>query len=292
MKIFWSILMIVFFAGNLFSQDLVVTGEGDSLNCKITDLKDKYVHFTFKYKGETRSTLLPISEVKTYRYNYFSTSEVLPNEIVGVELYPHWKLGFNGGWSYETADIADNVPADFKNYVKELKSGYHFSGDATYFFSEQIGLGLKYVMFKTSNHIDNIYVIPVNGAPKYGKMSDDISVSFIGPSLSTRLLSENKLNSFVMNLALGYMGYTDDQVVIDKYKVTGSTFGLAYDFGYDVGISKNVAVGIQISYVTGTLFEYKIDDGTSSKTVKLEKDQYESLSRFDISIGLRFNSTN
>ena len=92
-----------------------------------------------------------------------------------------------------------------------------------------------------------------------------------------------------MNLSLGYMGYSNDKVIIDKYKMTGSTMGLSFDVGYDIGLSENLSLGFQISFLTGTLFEYDWNDGRKTETIKLEKGEYESLNRIDFSVGLRFS---
>jgi len=39
----------------------------------------------------------------------------------------------------------------------------------------------------------------------------------------------------------------------------------------------------------GTLNQYNYDDGKTKKTIKLEKDNLENISRIDLSIGLRWN---
>lgn len=282
------VLLITFCKEAVFAQDLIVTNEGDSINCKITKVKTDNIYFTFKHKDEIRSTLLPMSNVKTHQIDFYQTSEVPKEKVVGYEDYQHFRLAINGGYSYQTAKVAESVPSDFKDYVKELKSGYHFGGDFTYYFTEPLGFGFKYYLFKTSNSLDNIYLEDTDGNRTYGKMSDNLTISFIGPSFSTRLLNHDKSNAFLMNLSLGYMGYSNDKVIIDKYKMTGSTMGLSFDIGYDIGLSENLSLGFQISFISGTLFEYEWDDGSIKETVKLEKGEYESLNRIDFSVGLRF----
>jgi hypothetical protein len=183
---------LIFCFVNSFSQDLVVTQEGDSLNCKITKVQSDNIYFTFKHKEEIRSTLLPVNQVKSYLYNYFQTAVVPVNKIVGNEIYPQWRFAINSGWSYQTAKVGDNVPSGFKQYAENLKSGYHIGGDVTYYFSEPLGFGFKYLLFKTSNQMDNIYVTKTDGTKKYGRMSDGISITFIGPTFYTRLLNSNK----------------------------------------------------------------------------------------------------
>jgi len=283
------LLILIFISNSIFSQDLIVTNDGDSINCKITKVKTDNIYFTFKHKDEIRSTLLPVSSIKTHQFDYFQTSEVPKDKVVGYENYQHFRIAINGGYSYQTAKVAESVPSDFKGYIRELKSGYHFGGDLTYYFTEPLGFGFKYYLFKSSNSLDNIYLEDTDGNRTYGRMSDDLTISFIGPTFSTRLLSHDKKNAFLMNLSLGYMGYSNDKVIIDKYKMTGSTMGLSYDIGYDIGLSENISLGFQISFLTGTLFEYDWNDGTNTETIKLEKGEYESLNRIDFSVGLRFS---
>lgn len=280
-------ISVTLFSVSVQAQDLIITNEGDSLNCKITKIKSDNIYFIFKYKDEIRSTLLPLGQVKYHQYNYYQTSEVPANKVVGNEIYPHFRAAINGGWSYRVAKLADNIPSDFEQYMKDLKSGYHYGLDLSYFFSEQLGFGFKYYYYKSKNEIDNVYVTLPNGSTQYGKMSDDISINFIGPFFSTRLLDSNKKNGFLLNLGIGYMGYTDKAVLISDLTIKGSTLGLCWDIGYDIGLSENLSLGFQLSYMIGTLTQYDLSDGVHTEKVKLEKDKYESLSRIDLSIGLR-----
>jgi hypothetical protein len=281
--------VLTFVSNSIFSQDLIVTNEGDSINCKITKVKKDNIYFTFKHKDEIRSTLLPMTSVKVHQSDYYQISEVPEEKVMGYENYQHFSFAVNGGYSYQTAKVSEIVPSDFKDYVKGLKSGYHFGGDLTYYFTEPLGFGIKYYQFKSSNSLANIYLEDSDGNRTYGKMSDDLTISFIGPTFSTRLLNHNKNNALLMNLSLGYMGYLNDKVIIDKYKMTGNTMGLSVDVGYDIGLSEYLSLGFQISFLTGTLFQYEWNNGTMTGTVKLEKGEYESLNRIDFSVGLRFN---
>lgn len=281
----------MFSFGNLLAQDLIVTNEGDSINCKITKVKTDNIYFTFKHKEEFRSTLLPMSNVRTHQFEYYQTSEVPAEKIVGYENYQRFRIAINGGYSYMPAKISENTPSDFKDYAKELKSGYHFGFDASYYFTEPLGFGVKYFVFKSKNSLDNIYAEDIDGNRRYGKMSDDITISFIGPTFSTRLLNSDKTNAFILGLSIGYIGYTNNYVLIDDFEMTGSTAGFVFEIGYDIGLSENVSLGFQISSIAGNLFEYKISDGVNTETVKLDSDEDEliSTSHIDFSVGLRIN---
>ena len=290
MKNLIGLLLFAIITDSLCAQDLIVTHEGDSINCKITKVKTDNIYFTFKHKDEIRNTLLPVTSVKNHLFDFYSKSEVREDKILGYKgNFQRFRVAINGGYSYQTAKIHESVPSDFKDYVKELKSGYHFGGDLTYYFTEPLGIGIKYYQFRTKNSLDNIYLEYDDGNRTYGKMSDDLIISFIGPTFSTRLLSHNKSNAFILNLSVGYMGYSNKRVLITDYKTSGSTVGVAIDFGYDIGLSENLSLGIQISSIAGGLSEYDQNDGTTTKKIKLEKGDYESLNRIDFSIGLRYS---
>jgi len=292
--------LILFFlitvANSIFSQDLIVKNDGDSINCKITKVKAGNVYFTFVHRNEIRNTLIHLSNVEDYKYGYYQISDLYEEDVdkyegnaVRYNDYQHFRFAVNGGYSYMTAKIDKSVPADFKKYVKEMKTGYHFGGDISYYFSESLGVGGKCYIFKTSNSLDDVYLEDLNGYRRYGKMSDDMTITFIGPLFSTRLLNWNKRNAFLMNLSLGYMGHSKNAVLIDKYKITGSTVGISFDIGYDIGLSKNFSLGFQLSFLSGTMDKYNLSNGGQTETIKLEKGKYENLSRIDFSVGLRFN---
>ncbi|HNW51041.1 MAG TPA: hypothetical protein PKH79_08165 [Prolixibacteraceae bacterium] len=271
--------VLTLFTITLRAQDLIITSDGDSLNCKITKIKPEKIYFTFKYKDEIRNTLLPMYKVKYHQSNYFQQSEI-PSTITGnKEIYPRFRAAINGGWSYRTARVSDNVPSGLKEYTKNLKSGLNYGVDLTGFFSEQIGIGLKCQNFRSKKEMDG---------SQYGNVSDDISICFIGPMMSTRLLNDTKKNGWFFNLGVGYLGYKDDAYVNSNMTIKGATAGICWEIGYDIGISKNMSIGFQLSSIGGTLTGYDVSNGYTTQTIQLDKENQEGLHRFDFSVGLRF----
>ncbi|MDR2065484.1 MAG: hypothetical protein LBP85_07250 [Prevotellaceae bacterium] len=289
MKYIFTFILLALFLMPLGAQDLIVTGDGDSLNCKITKIKTDNIYFTFKHKDEIRNTLLPVNRIKDYKINYYATAEVPMEKIKFNEIYPHFRIAINGGWSYRTAKIIDVEP-DFKDYMKDLKSGFHYNIDMYYYFTEMFGFGLKYNNALFNNNINNVKVTYEDNSSKYGKMSDDIQINFIGALFSARFFNSKKTNCWLTDIGFGYLGYKNKATLVSDTKtLKGSTFGLYLSVGYDIGISKNFALGFQLSLVTGSLNQFKSTDGNRTETIKLENGKYENLSRMDLSIGLRFN---
>lgn len=284
------LLLIAFFTclSPVFSQDLIVTNKRDSINCKITKIKKNNIYFTFSHKDEIRSTLLPVGEIKDYELNFFKNSEVPHEKVVDNQIYKHIRIALNGGYGYRTNKMSSTIPSGFSEYSKKIKSGLQFSGDLTYYFTEPLGIGMKYSSFKASNSMSNIYIEESNGNRRYGNMSDNIRISFIGPFFSTRFLNKDKTNALLMNVALGYMRYKNNFTLIDPYKLTGSTMGMAFDIGYDFKFSSNLILGVQLSAISGVLTGYKLYDGSTTQNIELQKENYEGLNRLELSLGLRF----
>ncbi len=196
-------------------------------------------------------------------------------------------ITLNGGYSHLIAKISKEVPDDFRQYTKELKSGYHIGGDLSYFFSELYGAGIRYNLFRTSNSVNNIYVTDQNNNTRYGMMKDDISVNYIAPSFVSRGINKKGNAELLMSLSLGYVNYQNNALLIDPVKITGSTLGGAFDFGYAVKLSKKLSLGLQASYFAGKLTKITYTRGATQEIRKLENDEAESLNRIDISAGLR-----
>lgn len=288
MKTLLTSLLSLFLLMPLFSQDLIVTADGDSINCKITKIKGDNIYFTFKYKEDIRSTLLPKSSVAHCQNNYFNVSNVPDNIVAFKQEYQRFRIGAHGGYSYQTAKVASSIPDDFHDYFKELKSGYHIGGDFSFYFAGQLGAGIRASLFRTSNSMGDIYVEDEFGNRTYGVMSDKLSVLFIGPQLSIRTLNRTKKNAWIYNLGVGYISYHDSKMLVTPFDITGSTIGLSADFGYDIGLTKNLALGFQITALNGILTSYEISDGLTTKEVELAEGESESLSRLDFAIGLRW----
>ncbi len=291
MKTIFTLIALLLITKAVSSQDLIVTSDGDSINCKITKVKKENIYFTFKHKDEIRSTLLPIEKVSNHQINFFQESDVPKDKVIGHPNYQQFRFAINGGFGYQAAKIGDGVPSDFKDYVRKLKSGFVVGADLTYYFSEVFGLGVKYARFNSSNNLDNIYIEDDQGVRQYGRMSDKLTIGFFGPTISTRFLNSTKSRALILVLGMGYMRYNDDKLIVNNYKMTGNTFGMSYDIAYEFELTKKTSLGFQLSLISGYLSSYKWDDGSTIQTVKLGKDENdpnESLYRIDLTIGLRF----
>lgn len=204
-------------------------------------------------------------------------------------VFPRLRLAVTGGYGYLTAPIASDIPPFMKPFLEDLKSGAFYGFDAAYYFTEKYGVGFRYYNFNSSAMLQgNIYIMKPDSTLKLGKLGDDVSISFIGPSFNSRYLSPGRKHSFLYNIGLGYLGYNSKKVIVDKFLMTGSTVGLLYEIAYDYSLSSDISIGVQVAYISGVLTAYDWNDGTTTKRVNLDNKNYEGISHLDLGIGLRY----
>ncbi|TAH00912.1 MAG: hypothetical protein EAZ15_08080 [Sphingobacteriales bacterium] len=273
------------------AQDLILTNTGDSINCKITKVEPENVYFTFNRDNQIRSTLINTTQLKEYKFNFYKSTLLPANKVFNNKEYSHWRYGFNIAYGYQTAKSGAYKNSIEKDYYNGLRSGFSFGADVTYFIQEAYGIGFKYNRFLTSNTLNNATLIPNNGGPSFiGNLSNDININFIAPCFSIRGIPKNEKNALIMNVALGYVGYRNNEISDKKYEATSSSFGAMLDFGYDVGLSKSTALNFQLSYLASTLSYMDVYDGTKTERRTFDKNSLIGLGRIDVCVGLKFRS--
>ncbi len=286
---YFLMVATAFILSTAHAQDLIVTYEGDSLNCKITKIKDNFVYFIFTYDNSHRKTLLPLDKITYYQYNYYYQPELSPDILRKHASFSRFKIALSGGWSYRLGKVSDMVPMDYQSYVKKLKMGYHYGGDITFYVSKQWGFGIKSTNFRAKNELLNVPYTSMDGTVVYGVMRDDISIYLIAPYVSSRVFDSYNRHSLMFNFGIGYVGYDNKAVLLSDIRIKGSTLGLLWDVGYDIGLTKNIALGFQFSFIAATLTSCDITSGGYTQHVTLSKGTYENLSRIDVSVGVRVN---
>ena len=168
--------------------------------------------------------------------------------------------------------------------------GGHLGADIICFVSENIGIGARYTRFRTSGELRSAPLQDLTtGQMRFGKISDDIAVRFIGPSFNTRVSAPDRKSHFISGVSVGHLAYRNNATVLDDFTLTGNTWGLVWDLGADVALSEHMSLGFTLSYTLGRLSQLNLNDGRRNRTIKLDEDELEGLSRIDLTIGLRLN---
>jgi len=280
------LLLIIFSAHSVFSQDLIVTLSNDSLNCNITQIESDYIHFDYVYNEEVRNSVLMISTLKTYQEKFYSESELPTRRNSNID-YPRFHIIISGGGSYLFDPMLSDVNEIFKDYYQELKMGYNLGVDVNYYFNKTIGLGIKYNYFNSSSSDKGSS--SGDGFTSAWDISENIMINFAGPTFLARFLSKKNGNAFIIGVSVGYMWYKDDAVFFEPAIVSGNTFGLNIDASYHISLSEKFFLGFSVSSTLGFMNKVNIDDGQTTQTFDFEKfEDYKNIYRADLSIKLGF----
>jgi hypothetical protein len=105
------------------------------------------------------------------------------------------------------------------------------------------------------------------------------------------------LNRFILNSGsevymggnIGYQAYKD-QVSANGalVSITGGTAGVGLEVGYGMKVSDGSKLYLNLSLLSGTITKINVEDGGRKETVKLEKGEYESLARLELTVGVVF----
>ncbi|PRD47249.1 hypothetical protein [Sphingobacterium haloxyli] len=203
-----------------------------------------------------------------------------------------WELSFHGGWSYRIAKLNEQVPPDFVDYAKRLRSGYHIGAGLDFFWRENMGVGLRYSRFGSREHEEYVTYtdIATGQVIGEGEMSDDIVVNFIAPAFNYRYIFPNRKAALQMHYAVGYLSYTNNPLFNGRYPViTARSFGVSLGADLVVPLGRRLAFSAGATLLGGNFGTLKVEYAGMTEIIKAkDNDERENVSRIDLSAGLRF----
>ena len=227
--------------------------------------------------------LLPL--VLLVSFSLSAQEVVTSDQAVSINT-PQWRIGLQVGGAYRLAS-ADNSNSVLKEHYKKLKKGYTYGADATRFFNDYFGIGVKYHDLHCS-HSEYVTATYDDGSTESGRLSDDLDISFIGPFVSCRRMSNSGKFAWYFNIGAGYMGYRDNAMAIDSYKINGGTIGFWDEAGLDYCLTEKLSIGASFYVANGTLTSCKLKEGTNRpEKVTLSEDERIGLGHIGLSIGAR-----
>ncbi len=201
---------------------------------------------------------------------------------------PRLRVAVQGGGVYRFGKLPSDASPDTRAYLKNLKAGYTYGADVTYFFSEALGVGARYNNIHTSSSATGTITFDT-GETASGKIQDIIDICFAGPFVTYRWLNASGKNAFLLSYGIGYCGFKDAAIAVDPYTVKGWTLGQYAEIGYDFGLSDRLSIGPALTLFRGTLSSYRrTDENGISEDVKLEYGSFESLNSLNLTVGLRY----
>ena len=227
-RFFFIPLILLFCPFSVKAQDLLVTINRDSLNCKMEKPKNDFYPITFVLDDEEISGLIHKDSVLFFKKDVFRGMD--DNRL--RPWYSLVELGFDVGAAYQYGKFRiDDDLTDKSNFG--AKTGLYLGTDLTYYISKQIGYGLKY---------------------NYRSfLSGNVCYQYVGPMMAFRFPERNKSNHFFFNFSggLGWMVQSNAPVqhilLRPRIKMHAKAFTGDIAVGYGFKLSKRVSVHTKVS---------------------------------------------
>lgn len=293
-----TILTIAYFSVVFLAnaQDRIITNQNDTINCKISKVTSSNIFFTIRTGNVSTGGKVERNNVLSY-YSENGTDDVNTGFITPAA--SRWRLGLSGGLNYITASSSEAETAliqqgvtkqDAKSYYNDLKLGLSGGADLHYMITKMYGIGMIYKFYSTNSKIESFFD-PQDGVNLiFGQMNEKIYVHYAGLSFySEQFMRSNPRWKFSACYSAGMAFYRDEAIVVNTpFLLTGKAFATNLDLGLEYFVFPRISAGINVSYFLSSLKKVTLNDGNSTTVQELEKENYENISRLDLSVGIRF----
>ena len=248
------------------SQDIIVTNQSDTIDCKITRLTDDFIHFSVYDKSGVllMRSRLPLSGISHYSKGEVEETvvEIKEEDQIVFEEFrpPSFRISLNTGYTYQFGGYEGAPTA----YADQLQSLWFLGGDFHYFLTESFGVGVKYNRTSTNAEfvLDNPVTIELNNQPFTLSSIEDEKVKFNYFAVSL-MYRNNFSEDQAMNyyLAAGVIRYRSDGSFngTTPFFEEGNTFAVSLGLSYDFRFIENVGIGAGIEVNIARLKE--LDSG-------------------------------
>ena len=214
-----------------------------------------------------------------------TTKTDTPSKTQTVKVSPQkFRIGAQAGYGYRIARIQNSSDDPvMQDHLEKLKHNLSFGADLSYYFTNFIGVGIKYNAIVSHVVTNDITYHFADGDKKYNYLSELVDIHYFAPLFTTQFFTLPHKQCLFANAGAGYVLYRRNAMLFKQGKVPetqeiANTFKHSAAFfaeiGYDFFVSKHFAIGLQ----TSLLVEFK-----KGKWV-----EPENLSHIDISLGFRF----
>ncbi|MFZ4546399.1 MAG: hypothetical protein ACOYN4_03135 [Bacteroidales bacterium] len=192
-------------------------------------------------------------------------------------------VGASFGPSLLLEKAPDSLIPQVQDFFNKLRSGWAFGFESQYFFNQYIGAGAKYSRFNTKLSVDSMAIQFLTNT-LYINVSNNMRMHTLTPMAYGKIpLMKNKI-TVSGGVGPAWLIYRNiGQSSIDSATIKGSSPGLSTSLSVSYQILPNIHLGLHGTYIRAFLKEYTKENGSQ---VKLEEQDYQNLSRIDLSFGV------
>lgn len=305
------ILFALLFVNECFAQDRIILSSGDTIHCTISKVTKKYLYYRQDYNGVTAKGKILKNNISEWNYYVaknvpepFFTEPEIP--VYGLETEPdiltqtkqadRLRISLNAGPAYLAGNPENAIQSlqekgvsagDAKRYYHNLKMGFQARGSAFIHLMGSYWLGAMYHGFYSTSEITTPMAID-DDYMYYGKLGERYFVNFAGASFSSSTrYGRSKRIGVNSSFAFGPAFYRDEaEMLNDQVLIQGVALGTNLTLGLEYFFRPNISIGLESSLFSSQAKKITVTTAQSTEEIKLEKENYENLSRLDLSLGI------
>lgn len=301
------------FTLNGISQDRIILTSGDTIHCSINKVKKKYVFYSQDFNGATAKGKVLKDSVREWSYFGAKENQVVERAILSPDIPTKdsesevdlvekreengkFRITLNAGPGYllgNTKGAVQSLQAqgvssgDSKEYYDNLKLGAQTKASLFFHAWGDYWFGAMYNGFYSASElITTMYLDDVN--MYYGKIGEHYFVNFAGASFYSAGRYGNKkqigLNS---SFSVGPAFYRDEAEMLNKQiLIQGVSLATNVTLGIEYFFQPRWSINLETAFFTSNLKKLKVTSIQSTQEVELDKENYENLSRLELSLGI------
>jgi len=277
MKKLVILLAISAAALSLSAQDLIITANGDTIQCQIIRIDSSSVEYQVVKNGIRERNTMPRRYVADFRVAEPGSPAPVTQSTPKTSSF---RWSFSLGYAHRLGEDQSSGSASYDRLFKKMKSCFSWETEIQHYFNRGNGIALNISGVHSSVIERNVYIPQVG---QFSKCELKHHVIFVGPAWATRYEADRFLWSG--NIALGPLFYSETLIPDNTpLKATATAFGMSYGIGGEYKASPEWAVGMKMGFTVGSASNFKV----AGKTVKA--DEPVSLSSFFITTYFSFRS--
>ena len=255
-------ILILGFSENIYSQDLIVTTNNDSINCKVLSISEMY-EVARNENNMIVTQSIPAATVKKVIIDYYKNIQIqkavtsphmqLPvrknvNENVLSNIqFPdeRFRLSANAlyAFRYGFGSTSSNIVSD--KLIEQLRHNFGLLLDAHIAIgkSRKLMLGIQLGRIQGNASVANV-MLNYAGQSYSGTAEMQVNISSIGANVIAPVWHRNKNKTLYLSGGLNYITYYED-FRVDYFNVItqSATFASSIGVMYDYRINRNWGIG-------------------------------------------------
>lgn len=294
MKKIYMLLLIVLISKVTQAQDLLVTTNGDSINCKIVDEKGSFVLYKILEGDSYVSRAINKQSIsKSENGFYLRNPELAKNNSNSTSKKQKYSsTNFNIGYNrLKLLDFYSSSGMEvIDKYNESLANGMGFNLELKRWFTKRLGIDIRYDLYSSKAlEYKMPYTNPL-GSTSYGPFSDKIKIHTFSPGFAFRTPIANENNYLIINTSFDYNLYINDFTYLGTPgKLKSKRYGYSFGMSYERVLNKNFAIGLNAKYRISSLNKVGLYVNGDFDEIDLTEEQEISINRysFGLYLGIR-----